>query len=559
VTAPNGGETWQTNSSHSITWTSTGTVGNVKIEYSTNNGSSWSTITSSTANDGVYSWTVPETPSSLCKVRISEASDGSPSDTSNAVFSIIEPVPPQIALNRTHFNFGGIIGGAVTGSQPLRVDNSGGNILQWTATPSTSRLSCSPASGTNAGVISVSVNIAGLATGTYSGTITVSDPDATNSPQTVTVDLTVKNSFQDEAPFGTFETPTHGSTVRSSVPVTGWVLDDVAVASVKIYRNQNSSLVYIGDAIMVDGARPDVEQLYPDYPASYQAGWGYMMLTNFLPNGGNGTFELTAVATDLSGWQTTLGSKTVTVNNADAVKPFGAIDLPEPGGTASGTDFRNSGWVLTPLPNKIPEDGSTINVYIDGVNKGQPVYNIYRPDIASLFPGYANSDGAHAYFNFDTTAYSNGIHTIAWTAADNGGNSDGIGSRYFTIQNSGGNRRHGAWSMGQGGGVPGLYSPDPGPVGIIKGYEKNIEPEKIVPDDSGIIDIEIKELERLEIHFFDSMLNISSLPVGSTLDVERGVFYWQLGPGVTGLHELEFINPHRNQIRRINVKIMPRY
>jgi hypothetical protein len=338
------------------------------------------------------------------------------------------------------------------------------------------------------------------------------------------------------------------------VPVTGWVLDDVGVASVKIYRTQNSSLVYIGDAIFVDGARPDVEQMYPDYPASYQAGWGYMMLTNFLPNGGNGTFELTAVATDLSGKQTTLGSKTVTVDNANAVKPFGAIDSPAPGGTASGTNYRNSGWVLTPLPNKIPEDGSTINVYIDGVNKGHPVYNIYRGDIASLFPGYANSNGAHAYFDFDTTAYSNGIHTIAWTAVDNAGNVDGIGSRYFTIRNSGVNRQR-----QQGAGVTGLYSPDPGPVGIIKGYKKNVEPQKMVPDDSGIINIEIKELERLEIHFFDSMLNISSLPIGSTLDVEKGVFYWQLGPGVTGFHELEFIDPHRNQIRRINVKITPKY
>ncbi len=440
VTAPNGGETWATGSSHSITWTSTGTVGHVKIQYSTNNGSSWSDITASTTNDGAYSWTVPTNPSNLCKVRIMEASDGSPSDTSNGVFSIIEPQPPQIALNRTTFHFGGIIGGAVTGSQPLRVDNSGGNILQWTATASASWLSCSPASGSNAGVVSVSVNTAGLQAGYYSGTITVSDPDAANSPRSVTVDLTVKNSSQDEDPFGTFETPTHGSTVRSSVPVTGWVLDDVGVASVKIYRAQNNNLVYIGDAILVDGARPDVEQMYPDYPAGYQAGWGYMMLTNFLPNGGNGTFQLTAVATDLSGWQTTLGSKTVTVNNANAVKPFGAVDSPAPGGTASGTNYRNSGWVLTPLPNKIPEDGSTINVYIDGVNKGQPVYNIYRADIASLFPTYANSNGAHAYFDFDTTAYSNGIHTIAWTAVDNGGNSDGIGSRYFTVQNSQGAR-----------------------------------------------------------------------------------------------------------------------
>ena len=62
----------------------------------------------------------------------------------------------------------------------------------------------------------------------------------------------------------------------------------------------------------------------------------------------------------------------------------------------------------------------------------------------------------------------------------------------------------------------------------------------------GVISIEIKELERLEIHFFDhetstSTLNISSLPIGASLDAERGIFYWSPGPGFMGNHRLEFI------------------
>ena len=44
-----------------------------------------------------------------------------------------------------------------------------------------------------------------------------------------------------------------------------------------------------------------MEDKYPTYPKSYQAGWGYMMLTNFLPNGGNGTYVTTAVPTDSPG------------------------------------------------------------------------------------------------------------------------------------------------------------------------------------------------------------------------------------------------------------------
>jgi hypothetical protein len=244
-----------------------------------------------------------------------------------------------------------------------------------------------------------------------------------------------------EEPFGSFDTPVHGSTVRSSIPVTGWALDDVAVEGVKIYREpvsgEGGDWVYIGDGVFVEGARPDVANAFPGYPDNSRAGWGYMLLTNFLPNGGNGTFTLYAVVSDVVGNEVTLGAKTIICDNVNAVKPFGAIDTPGQGGTASGRSYINWGWVLTPQPNQIPTDGSTINVYVDGVYLGHPTYNIYRKDIAALFPGYANSNGAVGYFYLDTTAYENGVHTIQWTVTDSAGNTDGIGSRYFIIRNSG--------------------------------------------------------------------------------------------------------------------------
>jgi hypothetical protein len=119
---------------------------------------------------------------------------------------------------------------------------------------------------------------------------------------------------------------------------------------------------------------------YSSYPQNYQGGWGYMLLTNFLPGGGNGVYTLSAI----------------TVDNANAVKPFGAIDTPAQGGSASGKSFVNQGWLLTPMPNKIPEDGTTIDVYVDGKKLGHPHYNYTRPDIAGYFPGYANSGGPAA-------------------------------------------------------------------------------------------------------------------------------------------------------------------
>ncbi len=88
VTDPNGGENWQVGTSHSITWTSSGGIDNVKIRYSTNGGSNWTTIVESTANDGSYSWTVPDTPTEQAKVRIVDTGDTGVYDVSDGNFTI---------------------------------------------------------------------------------------------------------------------------------------------------------------------------------------------------------------------------------------------------------------------------------------------------------------------------------------------------------------------------------------------------------------------------------------------------------------------------------------
>ncbi len=54
---------------------------------------------------------------------------------------------------------------------------------------------------------------------------------------------------------------------------------------------------------------------------------------------------------------------------------------------------------------------STIDVLIDGVAVGHPSYGHFRADIASMFPGYANSNGAVGHFQFDSRTLTNGIHT----------------------------------------------------------------------------------------------------------------------------------------------------
>jgi uncharacterized delta-60 repeat protein len=88
VNAPNGGELWQVNSSHPITWTTNVIGGSVSINYSTNNGVSWNSITTNAPNNGSHNWTIPATLSTNCLVLVKSNSQITAADTSNANFSI---------------------------------------------------------------------------------------------------------------------------------------------------------------------------------------------------------------------------------------------------------------------------------------------------------------------------------------------------------------------------------------------------------------------------------------------------------------------------------------
>ncbi len=89
VTSPDGGENWCVGKTQEITWNHEGFTGPlVKIEHSTNGGTNWFSVEDSTQNDGNYDWTIPDTPSDSCLVKVSDADDGDPYDRSNDFFTI---------------------------------------------------------------------------------------------------------------------------------------------------------------------------------------------------------------------------------------------------------------------------------------------------------------------------------------------------------------------------------------------------------------------------------------------------------------------------------------
>jgi hypothetical protein len=311
----------------------------------------------------------------------------------------------------------------------------------WNCTSNVCSRSDALSPGASYPLITVTVNVSGLASVSLVNIINV----AAGSIAVTAADPTTVNLAP---PFGSFDSPAAPSTnVNGSVAFTGWALSSTGISLVDIWRNpnpgeptQSNGLVYIGAADIVPGSRPDVDERYPNYPGANSAGWGYLLLSNELPanNGnttvGNGTYNIHAIAHDQAGNRTDLGTKTIVVDNKDATVPFGTIDTPVQGGTVSGT-IVNFGWALTPPGKMIPTDGSTIWVFIDNLRVGHPVYNQYRLDIATLFPNYANSGGAVGYYYIDTTQLANGLHTISWSVTDNEGSGSGIGSRYFTVQN----------------------------------------------------------------------------------------------------------------------------
>uniref|UniRef100_A0A7C4XKK1 T9SS type A sorting domain-containing protein n=1 Tax=candidate division WOR-3 bacterium TaxID=2052148 RepID=A0A7C4XKK1_UNCW3 len=89
VLQPNGGENYTIGQVYPIYWDWTGSFANVKIEYSTDGGGTWTQIAGSTPNDGSYNWTIPNTPANSCRIRITNTADANCYDISDANFTIL--------------------------------------------------------------------------------------------------------------------------------------------------------------------------------------------------------------------------------------------------------------------------------------------------------------------------------------------------------------------------------------------------------------------------------------------------------------------------------------
>ena len=188
VTSPNGGETWQVGTAYDITWESDKYNGEVKIEISTTAGSTWWDVTqgSNTENDGSYSYTpVPENISNHCLFKVESTADPAVKDQSDQEFSIVgSSGTPLLGVDPASLDFG-----TTLSSLSLQITNRGGGTLNWQVAENPNKpwiSSINPASGTNNGTVTVTVDRSQLSGNSDTGTLLVTSNGGT---QTIPVQI----------------------------------------------------------------------------------------------------------------------------------------------------------------------------------------------------------------------------------------------------------------------------------------------------------------------------------------------------------------------------------
>jgi hypothetical protein len=99
----------------------------------------------------------------------------------------------SLSIDPTSLTFSASVGGANPPVKTLKITDSSGGTLSWTAEGFAKWLKISPKSGASPSTVTLSVDIAGLALGTHVGSLTISAPDAKNSSVGVQVFLAVKS------------------------------------------------------------------------------------------------------------------------------------------------------------------------------------------------------------------------------------------------------------------------------------------------------------------------------------------------------------------------------
>lgn len=290
-----------------------------------------------------------------------------------------------------------------------------------------------------------------LSNGTHSIVVKVTESGGAQTsfgPITVIVDNTIN-----QAAFGYIDIPNPDVTevASGSYPVVGWAIDDQGIDHIDFLVDNQIVASAIGrfddpaiapQTAVYGSTRPDVAAAFPDVPFALYSGFSANIDSTKLLNG---MHVFSVRATDTNGVASSLGTRTVQVNNNGSnLPPFGRIDFPldkaslncqpsfssapppnvcpspcfPPGPTGQTfpvSFFSNfvKGWALDTGARLDKGQVAYVELLLDGVpiansrrdcvHLGTALLNCYgvnRPDVARQYSGYVNADNSGFNFAF---------------------------------------------------------------------------------------------------------------------------------------------------------------
>jgi len=168
---------------------------------------------------------------------------GATDSPQNIAVTFVISTPPTITVTPASLNFTYALGSANPGSQSVSVTSSSPVSIS-TSILNGSWLTVSATSTVTPSTLTFSVNPAGLTIGTYSASVPVLGVGASNSPQTISVNLVVngKSAFAGSPSSLTFTTPTGGpNPAAQSIALTGGAALAFSVATTPSWLNVSAS------------------------------------------------------------------------------------------------------------------------------------------------------------------------------------------------------------------------------------------------------------------------------------------------------------------------------
>lgn len=310
------------------------------------------------------------------RVKSTDANNNAASSGDMTFATMGDTTPPTVSITSPAAN--GTLSGAVTVSA-IAADNIGVAKVQFKVD------SANTGAAITVAPYNYSLNTTTLSNGNHILTAVASDA-AGNTTTSAQVAVKVSNTTDTTPPTVSMTAPANGATVSGTVTVSANASDNVGVASVQF---------------QLDGA--NLGSL--DTATPYSVSWNTTTASN-------GSHTLHAIAKDAAGNSTTSANVTVTVSNVtDTTPPTVSVTAPANGATVSGT-------VSVTASASDNVGVASVQFQLDGANLGSL-------DTASP---YATS--------WNTTAASNGSHTLRAIAKDAAGNSTTSANVTVTVSNT---------------------------------------------------------------------------------------------------------------------------